>query len=71
MQDLEHSFQPSTIQRMELMLTTTLDWQLSSVTPYTYLELLMQDHMELLPSNLRDNVRIHIYELLLLTMLGN
>ncbi|XP_010922972.1 putative cyclin-D7-1 [Elaeis guineensis] len=39
-EDLNHCFQPSTIQQMELTVLKTLDWRLSCVTPYSYVHLL-------------------------------
>ncbi|GMY14525.1 putative cyclin-D7-1 [Fagus crenata] len=41
MEDLEHSFQSSTIQQMELTLLEAIGWRLSSTTAYSYVELLM------------------------------
>ncbi|XVF55242.1 hypothetical protein PTKIN_Ptkin06aG0021400 [Pterospermum kingtungense] len=40
MEDLDHSFQPSTIQQMELKLLQALKWRLSSTTTYSYIELI-------------------------------
>ncbi|KAM2045456.1 hypothetical protein ACFX1T_009644 [Malus domestica] len=40
MEDLDHSFEPSTIQRMEMMVLNALGWRLASTTAYSYLELL-------------------------------
>ena len=40
MEDLEHSFQSSTIQKMELMLLQALKWRLGSTTTYSYIELI-------------------------------
>lgn len=42
MEDLDHLFEPSTIQRMEMMLLKALGWRLASTTSYSYLELLIQ-----------------------------
>ncbi|XP_068317143.1 putative cyclin-D7-1 [Pyrus communis] len=39
MEDLEHSFEPSTIQRVEMMVLNALGWRLASTTAYSYLEL--------------------------------
>lgn len=39
MEDMEHSFEASTIQRMELMVLEALDWRLSSTTPHSYVQL--------------------------------
>ncbi|XP_074580821.1 cyclin-D2-1-like [Curcuma longa] len=38
MEDLARSFEPTTIQQMELTVLKRLDWRLASVTPYTYFE---------------------------------
>ncbi|KAI3443037.1 CYCLIN domain-containing protein [Psidium guajava] len=40
MEDLDHSFQPSTIQRMELTLLQMLGWRLVPITAYSYVKLL-------------------------------
>ncbi|PQQ11146.1 hypothetical protein Pyn_16812 [Prunus yedoensis var. nudiflora] len=40
MEDVDHLFEPSTIQRMEMMLLKALGWRLASTTSYSYLELL-------------------------------
>ncbi|XP_039013457.1 putative cyclin-D7-1 [Hibiscus syriacus] len=40
MQDLEHCFQSSTIQQMELMVLQALKWRLGSTTTYSYIELI-------------------------------
>ncbi|XVE61925.1 hypothetical protein DITRI_Ditri06bG0077300 [Diplodiscus trichospermus] len=40
MEDLEHCFQSSSIQRMELMLLQALKWRLGSTTSYSYIELI-------------------------------
>ncbi|EXC14811.1 hypothetical protein L484_009467 [Morus notabilis] len=39
MEDMEHLFQPSTIQRMELMILQALDWRLACATAYSYVEM--------------------------------
>lgn len=41
MENLDHSFHPSTIQQMELKLLEALGWRLGSTTAYSYVELLM------------------------------
>ncbi|XP_057513909.1 putative cyclin-D7-1 [Actinidia eriantha] len=43
MEVLDHSFQSSLIQRMELTLLKALGWRLGSITAYSYIELLMCD----------------------------
>ncbi|XP_021289916.1 putative cyclin-D7-1 [Herrania umbratica] len=40
MEDLDHSFQSSTIQQMELKLLQALKWRLGSTTVYSYIELI-------------------------------
>ncbi|XP_038980985.1 putative cyclin-D7-1 [Phoenix dactylifera] len=39
-EDLDHRFQPSIVQQMELTVLKALDWRLSCVTPYSYVHLL-------------------------------
>ncbi|KAJ7569911.1 hypothetical protein O6H91_01G099800 [Diphasiastrum complanatum] len=39
---LEHSFQPRTVQRMELAVLSALKWRMSSVTVFSYLDDLLQ-----------------------------
>lgn len=39
MNDLEHLFNPSTIQQMELMLLDALQWRLATKTAYSFIEL--------------------------------
>ncbi|KAG6475058.1 hypothetical protein ZIOFF_064275 [Zingiber officinale] len=43
MDDLARSFEPTTIQQMELTVLKRLDWRLACVTPYTYLEAVAWD----------------------------
>ncbi len=38
MEDVEHIFEAHTIQRMELLVLSTLDWRMSSVTPFSYID---------------------------------
>ncbi|XWS43745.1 hypothetical protein CRYUN_Cryun16bG0130200 [Craigia yunnanensis] len=47
MEDLEHSFQSSTIQQMELMLLQALKWRLGSTTTYSYIELITSNIIHL------------------------
>jgi cyclin D1/2/4 len=37
-EDVEHIFEAHTIQRMELFVLSTLDWRMSSVTPFSYID---------------------------------
>ncbi|XP_004305190.1 PREDICTED: putative cyclin-D7-1-like [Fragaria vesca subsp. vesca] len=41
MEDLDYSFDSSTIQRMEMMVLEALGWRLASTTAYSYLELML------------------------------
>ncbi|XP_031377622.1 putative cyclin-D7-1 [Punica granatum] len=70
MEGLDHAFQPSTIQRMELILLRALEWRISSITPYTYVELLMWNlsNSFLLPNHLHEELRGRVHELLLLAV---
>ncbi|OMO66368.1 hypothetical protein CCACVL1_21194 [Corchorus capsularis] len=45
MEDLDHSFQSSTIQQMELMLLKALNWRLGSTTVYSYIELITSNNI--------------------------
>ncbi|TYI87563.1 hypothetical protein E1A91_D04G143700v1 [Gossypium mustelinum] len=45
MEDLEHCFQPSTIQQMELMVLQALKWRLGSTTSYSYIELITSNYI--------------------------
>ncbi|XP_020113698.1 putative cyclin-D7-1 [Ananas comosus] len=40
-EEMEHRFQASTTQDMELMILKALDWRLSCVTPFSYVDLLL------------------------------
>lgn len=66
MEDLDHSFQPITIQRMELVLLRALGWRLGSTTAYSYVELLVMkiDFLQ------KDLVACRVTELLLGAMQG-
>lgn len=39
--ELQHVFESCTIQRMELLILSTLNWQMSSVTPFSYIDYLI------------------------------
>lgn len=41
MEDLEHTFKPSTIQEMELMVLKALDWRLACVTAFSFANLML------------------------------
>ncbi|MCO5608973.1 hypothetical protein L7F22_063192 [Adiantum nelumboides] len=40
--DIEHVFESCTIQRMELLIMSTLNWEMISATPFSYLHYLLQ-----------------------------
>ncbi|KAJ6331640.1 hypothetical protein OIU76_010096 [Salix suchowensis] len=67
MEDLDHSFQPITIQRMELVLLRALGWRLSSTTAYSYVELLTMkiDFLKSYSCLQKDLVACRVTELLL------
>ncbi|KAI7997025.1 putative cyclin-D7-1 [Camellia lanceoleosa] len=67
MEDLDHSFQSSLIQRMELTLLKTLGWRLGSVTTYSYIELLMWN-FDSLTSFLLGELTTRVTDLLLSTL---
>ncbi|KAJ9185237.1 hypothetical protein P3X46_004894 [Hevea brasiliensis] len=64
MEDLDHSFQSITIQRMELMLLQALGWRLGSTTAYSYVELLTIN-IDPSRSHLRKDLVARVTELLL------
>ncbi|XP_030450049.2 putative cyclin-D7-1 [Syzygium oleosum] len=64
MEDLDHSFQPSTIQRMELMLLQMLGWRLVPITAYSYVELLTCNG-NFLTSHLHEQFITKVNDLLL------
>jgi cyclin D7 len=72
MEDLDHSFQPITIQRMELVLLRALGWRLGSTTAYSYVELLMMeiDFLKSYSYLQKDLVACRVTELLLGAMQG-
>jgi hypothetical protein len=37
-EEVEHIFEAHTIQRMELLVLSTLGWRMSSVTPFSYID---------------------------------
>ncbi len=37
-EEVEHIFEAHTIQRMELLVLSTLEWRMSSVTPFSYID---------------------------------
>jgi hypothetical protein len=41
MEDLGHTFKPTTIQEMEFMVLKELDWRLSSVTAFSFAYLML------------------------------
>ncbi|XP_015087460.1 putative cyclin-D7-1 [Solanum pennellii] len=54
MEGVEHLFESTMIQRMELTLLETLGWRLNSTTPYSYIELFQWNINTLKLSLLRD-----------------
>lgn len=70
MEDLEHSFESSTIQRMELTLLQALGWRLRSTTPYTFAELLLWSIDSLQP-HLHQELITRVTDLLLHSLSGN
>nr|POF04426.1 putative cyclin-d7-1 [Quercus suber] len=64
MENLDHSFHPSTIQQMELKLLEALGWRLGSTTAYYYVELLMWSTNSLKP-HLHEEFITRVTELLL------
>ncbi|EEF30818.1 cyclin d, putative [Ricinus communis] len=73
MEDMDHTFQSITIQRMELMLLQALGWRLGSTTVYSYVELMMMMMVinnDFLKSHLRkDLIVARVTELILGTIL--
>ncbi|XP_052175347.1 putative cyclin-D7-1 [Diospyros lotus] len=68
MKDLDHSFQSSLIQRMELTLLKALGWRLGSVTPYSYVEPLLIWNRDALGSSLFEELTAKLTKLLLSTL---
>ena len=69
MEDLEHSFQSSTIQKMELMLLQALKWRLGSTTTYSYIELITSNIIYL-KCNLQKELINQVNKTLLKAILG-
>ncbi|KAF5747569.1 putative cyclin d [Tripterygium wilfordii] len=68
MEGLDHSFETSTIQRMELSLLQELGWHMNSTTPYSYVEIMLPtlDIGSSLTSQLhKDQLTNRVTELLL------
>lgn len=53
---MEHLFQPSTIQRMELMILQALDWRLACTTAYSYVEMFTR------ALHVTSNVKPHLHQ---------
>lgn len=70
MEGVEHLFESTMIQRMELTLLETLGWRLNSTTPYSYIELFQWNINTLKLSLLRDFTS-SVNDLLLRILLGN
>ncbi|KAF5176266.1 Cyclin-d4-2 [Thalictrum thalictroides] len=62
---LNHSFQPSTIQLMELEVLKALQWRLNCVTSYSYMELLLKFLDNDLQPNDQFTLSLRVTELLL------
>lgn len=69
MDDLDHSFKPSTIQRMELMLLEALEWRLAAKTAYSFVELFTWKPDFMTP-HLQQELITQVDELLLGATLG-
>ncbi|XVE76395.1 hypothetical protein DITRI_Ditri12bG0169200 [Diplodiscus trichospermus] len=67
-EDLEHSFQPRTIQQMELLLLQALKWRLSSTTTYSYIELITSNIIHL-KYNLQKKLNNQVHMTLLKAVL--
>ncbi|XP_037491144.1 putative cyclin-D7-1 [Jatropha curcas] len=65
MEELDHSFESITIQRMELMLLKALGWRLCSTTAYSYVELLMMNIEVPLKPHLQKDFVDRVNQLLL------
>ncbi|KAA8516398.1 hypothetical protein F0562_016691 [Nyssa sinensis] len=68
MEDLDHLFQSSLIQRMELTILKALGWRLRSITAYSYVELLTINIKSLKPC-LLEELTAQVTDLLLTTLL--
>ncbi|XP_010256847.1 PREDICTED: putative cyclin-D7-1 [Nelumbo nucifera] len=64
MEDLDHSFQENTIQRMELTVLKVLDWRINCVTTHSYVDLLTW-HLNSLQPLLHEAITSRLNELLL------
>lgn len=68
MKDMEHSFEPSTIQKMELTILHALDWRLACTTAYSYLEMFTRITFK---AHLHQEIVTQVYDLLLRAISGN
>ena len=68
MEDLDHSFQLVTIQKMELILLQTLGWRLGTMTPYSYAEMLINTNS--FKRDLQNDLSARVSKLLVEAMLG-
>ncbi|KAI3958516.1 hypothetical protein MKW92_000605, partial [Papaver armeniacum] len=66
--DLNHSFQPSIFQDMELTVLKALGWRLSCVTAYSYLDLLMHQASLLLQPDLHCVITSRVTDVVLGTL---
>ncbi|XP_058111111.1 putative cyclin-D7-1 [Magnolia sinica] len=64
MEDLDHSFLPDAIQRMEITVLKALGWRLTCVTAYSYVDL-MTWHLHSLPRHIHVALTERMTELLL------
>lgn len=69
MDDLDHSFKPSTIQRMELMLLDALEWRLAAKTAFSFVELFTWK-LDFMTPHLHQELITQVDELLLGATLG-
>lgn len=69
MEELDYSFQSSTIRRMELTLLQSLGWRLGCITTYSFVELLLSN-FDSLESHLHNELTTLVTKLLLGAVLG-
>lgn len=63
MEDLDHVFHPSSIERMEVTLLEALEWRLCCPTAYSYIQLLAWK-LESIEAEVEGNLMVKITELL-------
>lgn len=69
-EDLEDSFAPSLIQRMELTVLKALDWRVDSTTPFSYIHLLTQTTHDHASNTNKTLIQHRVTHLLLDALLG-